>query len=238
MRIEMPCFWRATTIKTCWLLAVIIVSAPASFVSMMNIAAQGKAMTVAEARRLPAGKVVTLEGTVTVPAGTFKLSISDEGFALEDASGGIYVSMSVNLGLRVGQRVRVTGRLAESNKLLTLSPTETVAVLGVGTKVQPLAVSTGEVGEMTEGRLLKVAGAITKPVVNDPPYGFRLFINDGTGELQIYVSASTGIDVSGLRPGRRVSVTGFGGQYKDHYEVDPRFPADITVLRWMRRPAP
>ena len=230
-------FRRALPFKTCLLLAALLTGAPASFVSNAFFAAQEKVLPVGEARRLSRGEVVTIEGTVTVPAGTFKSSLSDEGFALEDQSGGIYVSMSVNLRLRVAERVRVTGRLAQSNNMLVLVPAnaQAVVVRGRAAQVKLLKVSTGEVGEQTAGRLLKVTGIITRPVVNDAPYGFRLFINDRTGEIQVYISASTGIVTSGLRPGRRISVTGFGGQYKDHYEIDPRFPADI---RGRRRPAP
>lgn len=188
-----------------------------------------KIISIAEARRLSPGALVTIEGSVTVPSGTFRSSFSDEGFALQDGGSGIYVSMSTDPGLRVGQRVRVTGKLAEGSGLLRLIPSGAGAVRlrGRGPQVQPESVQTGKINETTEGRLVKVTGKITRPVVGDPPYGFRLFVDDGTGEIQIYVSTSAKIDLSSLQPGQRVSVTGIGGQYKDHYEIDPRFPADI-----------
>lgn len=194
---------------------------------------QSKVMTIAEARRLPLETVVTIEGSVTVPSGTFKSSISDEGFAVQDRSGGIYVGMKVNMNLRLQERVRVTGRLAQSNEMLTLVPAgvEDVKKRGRGPKVRPERIATGRVNEMTEGRLLKVSGRVTREVVSDAPYGSRLFLDDGTGEIQVYVSASAGIDLSHLRPGQRVSATGFGAQYKDHYEIEPRFPADIRASR-------
>jgi uncharacterized protein YdeI (BOF family) len=209
--------------------AAALISSP-----MMNAAnpPQSKVVSIAEARRLPLETLVTIEGSVTVPSGTFRSSISDEGFAIQDRSGGIYVGMKVNLNLRLHERVRVTGRLARSNEMLTLVPAsaEDVRKRGRGPQVRPERISTGRVGEMTEGRLLKVAGRVTRAVVNDAPYGSRLFLDDGTGEIQIYVSASAGIDLSSLRPGRRVSATGFGAQYKDHYEIEPRFPADIRAI--------
>ena len=80
----------------------------------------------------------------------------------------------------------------------------------------------GAVGEATEGKLVRITGTITQPVFNDPPYGFIIFIDDGSGEVHSFVSASTGIDVSGLSPGQTIEVTGFSGQFADHYEVDPR----------------
>lgn len=199
-----------------------------------------KVIAIAEARRLALGTMVSVEGSVTVPPGTFKSSISDEGFALQDTSGGIYIRMSAHLGLSVHERVRVTGKLAESNGLLAIVPDSVAAVrsLGRGPEVVPQRISTGKVNETTEGRLVRVKGTITRAIASDAPYGSRLFINDGTGEIQVYVSASSKIDLSRLQPGQRVRVVGFSGQYKDHYEVEPRTQADITQLYWKRRPAP
>jgi DNA/RNA endonuclease YhcR with UshA esterase domain len=96
--------------------------------------------------------------------------------------------------------------------------------------VQPLPVSISAVGEATEGKLVRITGTITQPIINDLPFGFIIFIDDGSGEVHSFVSASTGIDVSGLSPGQTVEVTGFSGQFADHYEVDPRRQADIKIL--------
>ncbi|HEX8494005.1 MAG TPA: hypothetical protein VF658_14260 [Pyrinomonadaceae bacterium] len=201
-----------------------------------------KVMLIADARRLPLGTIVTIEGSVTVASGAFKASVADEGFAIQDKSGGIYVSMSTGLGLLVRQRVRLTGKLAESLGLLVIVPVDAQAieVRGQrGSEVKPENVLTGKIGETTEGRLVKVKGMMTREVVSDLPYGFRLFLNDGSGEIQVFVSASTKIDLSKLQMGQRLSVTGFSGQYKDHYEVSPRSQADIRLLiPRNRRPPP
>ncbi len=202
---------------------------------------RARVLSIAEARQLPLGTTATVEGVVTVPSGIFKASISDEGFAVQDKTGGIYVSMSANANVRVRERVRVTGKLTESFGTLVIVAAEAEALerRGTGSQVKPLRVSTGQVNETTEGRLVKIEGRITKPIGNDMPYGFRLFIDDGTGEVQVFVSASTGINIGDLTLGQRVGVTGLGGQYKDHYEVSPRFSSDINRLRRRKlRPAP
>jgi uncharacterized protein YdeI (BOF family) len=200
----------------------------------------GEVMSIAGARRQPLGTLVTIEGSVTVPSGAFKSSIDNEGFALQDGSGGIYVSLKANMGIRVGQRVRVEGKLGESMGLLLVLPQSAAAIRarGAGARVKVESVASGQINEATEGRLVRVAGMITRAVVSDLPYGYRVFLNDGTGEAQVYVSASTGIDPSSLQPGQRLSATGFSGQYKDHYEVSPRFASDMGARRWKRRPPP
>jgi len=189
-------------------------------------------ISIAEARSLPLGTVVTVDGSVTVASGAFSSSTFDQGFAIQDHTGGIYVSTPDNLGFAPRQQVRVTGQLADTvlPGLLVLVHVTVAKAHGGGPKVQPLPVATGAVGEATEGKLVRITGTITQPVFNDLPYGYIIFIDDGSGEVHSFVSASTGIDVSGLSPGQTVEITGFSGQFADHYEVDPRTQADIRVI--------
>jgi DNA/RNA endonuclease YhcR with UshA esterase domain len=189
-------------------------------------------ISIAEARSLPLGTVVTIDGSVTVASGAFNSSTFEQGFAIQDHTGGIYVSTPDNLGFAPRQQVRVTGTLADNVQpgLLVLTNVTEVKAHGSGPKVQPLPVATGAVGEATEGKLVRITGTITQPVFVDLPYGYIIFINDGSGEVHSFVAASTSIDLSGLSPGQTVEVTGFSGQFADSYEVDPRTQADIKVL--------
>ncbi len=193
---------------------------------------QPKTITIAEARSLPLGTIVTIDGVVTVPSGAFNSSTFDQGFAIQDRTGGIYVSVPDNLGFTLRQQVRVTGTLADTVQpgLLVLVDVTDVKAHGSGPKVRPLPVATGDVGEDTEGRLVTITGTITQPIVNDLPFGFIVFINDGSGEVHSFVSASTGIDVSGLSPGQTVEITGFSSQFASDFEVDPRIQDDIRVI--------
>jgi hypothetical protein len=238
-RLQSGAALRIFFILTAMLLSSLAGDAAQAFAA--NASTKTKIVPIAEARRLPLGTLVTIEGSVIVPSGTFKASVADEGFAVQDRSGGIYVSMSTSLSLRLRQRVRLTGKLAESLGLLLIVPVDAkaVEVRGRGVDVKPEAVSMGRIGETTEGLLVKIRGVIQRDVVSDLPYGFRLFLKDESGEVQVFVSASTKIDPSGLQRGQGLTVTGFSGQYKDHYEVSPRFPADISlVLPRNRRPTP
>lgn len=199
---------------------------------ILSVPQDPKKITIAEARSLPLGTIVTIDGSVTVPSGAFSSSTFDQGFAIQDRTGGIYVSTPNNLGFTLRQQVRVTGRLADTvlPGLLVLVDVTAVKAHGRGPKVQPLAVATGDVGEATEGQLVTITGTITQPIINDLPFGFIIFINDGSGEVHSFVCASTGIDVSGLSPGQTVEITGFSGQFANDFEVDPRTQADIRVI--------
>src|SRR5262245_32189377 len=69
---------------------------------------------IVDVRALPLGSTVTVKGALTVPSGVFSSATFDEGFALQDRSGGLYVSSAPNLVLAPRQQVRLTGHLAES----------------------------------------------------------------------------------------------------------------------------
>jgi hypothetical protein len=187
------------------------------------------AIDIAAARSLPPGTVVTVDGSVTMPSGAFSSSTFDEGFTIQDRTGGIYVSISTNLDLTPRQQARVTGQLADNGfgvlTVVVAGPGD-VKVHGKGPRVEPRWVPTGSISEATEGLLVQVVGTLVGPIEPEPPYATILHLDDGSGPIRIFVCASTGIDLSGLAAGQQVSVTGMSYQFID-YEVDPRFQSDI-----------
>jgi len=208
--------------------AVSAVSA-VSGVAAAGAAHEPKPLEIGAARVLPLGTVVTVEGSVTVPSGLLSSGGSlDQGFAIQDRTGGIYVSVATNLGLTLRRRVLVTGKLADSNGFLILVPASTgdVEVRGRGPGVRPLWLRTGSVGAANQGLLVRVVGVITQPVAPDPPFGSQVVVDDGSGPIRIFVNTSTGIDVSGLAPGQLLSVTGLSDEF-DTPEIDPRFQSDL-----------
>jgi len=207
--------------------------APALLLAFVSASANAapQVISIAQARALPLGTVVTVDGSVTTPSGAFYSSFFDYGFGLQDRTAGIFISQQTDPGVAPRRQARVTGTLQSSAGLLILVPASPsdVKLHGAGPRVAAQWVTTGGVGESTEGRLVRVVGTITQAPTSDLPYGYKFFVDDGSGELQIFVNTQTGIDLSGLAVGQTVSVTGFSSQFETHYEIDPRFPADISV---------
>lgn len=207
----------------------------AALASAVPLPALAELTPIADARN-GGSEVLTIRGVVTVAAGAFASSTFDQGFALQDGSGGIYVSMADNPGLTVGRRVRVTGSTGDDGYGLTVFRVAAVAdVLPAkgATNATPRAVGTGAVSEATEGVLIEVSGTVTRGPTNDMPYGYSVFLDDGTGETQVFIPASTGVNpfrIPFVRVGNRIRATGFGGQYQSQYEVLPRFRSDIVEL--------
>jgi hypothetical protein len=183
--------------------------------------------TIADARAMPVGSVVTIEGTVTTPAGVFASSFFDEGFAIQDETAGIFVSFpDTNIGVQPPRHVEVTGVLQDSSGLLVIAPAsaEAVKVKGKDKPIRP----TGSIGESTEGSLVRAVGVITQGPIDDLPFGHKFFIDDGSGEITVYVNLATNVDVTPLAVGQLIEVTGFSSQFTDHYEIDIRGPEDLA----------
>jgi hypothetical protein len=213
------------TIRTL-LLAILLMS------GLVSAPAYAATLSIAKARSLPVGTVVTVNGTVTTPSGAFESSFFDKGFGLQDASAGIYVSTPTDLHARPGRQAKVTGTLRDSFGLLILVPAadSDVTLGSSGHQVTPKFVRTSAVSESTEGRLVAVLGKVTQAPTSDLPYGYKFWISDGSGEIQIFVNVQTGIDVGKYRLGQWMLVTGFSGQFDTSYEVLPRSPHDIISV--------
>lgn len=201
-----------------------------SYQAPQALAASGP-NTIAYARTLPLDTLVAVSGTVSTSSGAFESSFFDKGFGLQDESAGIYVSTQFDSGAKPGQIAMVTGLLQESYGLLILVPAKStdVVIRGRGERIHPFFVATADVGEGTEGKIVRVVGRITEPVIADPPYGYKCAIDDGTGPIQIFINQQTGIDPNPIQLGETASITGFSSQFDTHYEIDPRTPKDIKV---------
>lgn len=196
-------------------------------------AAGAQTLSIADARSQPLGTVVTVEGSVTVPSASFTASTFDRGFAIQDATAGIYVSTAFDPGLNFNRRVQVTGTVDDDGfGLLVLRPASEADVVrsGGASRVAATPLATGAVSEASEGLLVEVEGTVTRGPTNDLPFGYSVFLDDGSGETQIFIPASTGVNpftIPYIEPGARIRVSGYSGQFLAQYEVLPRFRGDI-----------
>jgi DNA/RNA endonuclease YhcR with UshA esterase domain len=205
-----------------------------TFAVLLALAAlPASAETIAQARALPAGTAVTLEGTVSVPPGLLSsATLEDQGFAIQDATDGIYVSIDATVRLELNRRVRVSGHVEDVSGLRALRVDDAagVTLLPGARRVAPEPIATGDFGEEFEGRLVTITGVLTQPVFHDHPYGDELHLDDGTGDAKVFVHLSTGVDVDGIpwiRPGERITVIGLGSQFLETHEIAPRFRGDL-----------
>lgn len=228
-----PCLSRTFRLRSAALSLLILAAAACDHSGPKSDAPHGPATTpIAAARGNASGTVVTVEGQVSVPPGAFASALEDQGFAVQDDTGGVYVKVAGKQSFGLGAHVRVTGTLDEQNQLRILKAVPAdIAILSGTKQVTAKDVGTGAVNESVEGQLIRVTGAITKTFQDDSPYGYKLYINDGSGEVQVFVHVSAGFDkakLEALTAGQRITVIGLAAQYDTTYEVAPRQPSDLT----------
>jgi Bacterial Ig-like domain len=194
---------------------------------MPSVAAEPEAViTIAEARGLPVGTTVTVEGIVTVGAGSY-----NAGFAIQDATAGIYVYPTSFVEVSLGDTVIVTGPLASYNCLLQIAPAPSnVQVTGAAQVPDPQPYTTGAIGESSEGWLVVITGTVSGLSTNS------FYVNDGSGGAYVYVDTDTGISLAGIANGDNLRATGFSSQYDSSqpcnsgWEVMPRQQSDLAVI--------
>jgi len=218
---DMVASWRAAGRSI--LLAAVLSLAACITVNVQH----GSEMPIAASRLQTAGTPVTVEGVVTVASGAL-----DDGYALQDASGGIYVLRTLGAAVKTGDKVRLSGRIVmPKSRQIAIDPARMdVLASGGGSVPAPLDVKTGSVGPATEGRLIRVQGRIIGNVEDDQPYGWKIYLDDGSGRLLVFVTTVTRIDVKALRAGQHLRVTGFSGRYEQHTEILPRGAGDVVEV--------
>ncbi len=211
----------------------VLITAIALFGALPGITAALHGTDIQDARALVSGSVTTIRGTVTVPSGAFISSTYDQGFAIEDKTGGIYISTQTNHRLKLGDTAEVTGVLGQSFGLTIVTPSSgrSVIIKRDNDNVTPQRIATGSVNEASEGRLVTIRGTVSQAVSSDLPYGYKFYVNDGSGEIQVFVSTSSNLDLSQMSLGTAVIISGFSGQFDTTYEVQPRIQRDLRVLR-------
>jgi hypothetical protein len=80
----------------------VIVAAIALMAAVPGISSIVHKSDIRDARTLASGTVTTIKGTVTVPSGAFASSTYDQGFAIQDKTGGIYISTQTTHRLKLG----------------------------------------------------------------------------------------------------------------------------------------
>ena len=189
------------------------------------------AMPIADARSLPDGSVVTIEGSALTAS-----DFTDGGGYLADASGGIAVLLDGGSFAR-GDTVNVRGTLDDRFAQRTIrASVDDVTVTGIpGADPTAPTSATGAVGESLEADLVRIAGTIEgSPTLLSGGLAFE--VDDGSGAVRVIVGSATGIDTSSWASGTALGVVGVVGQRDSTgtgaagYRVQPRDAADVASV--------
>ena len=192
------------------------------------------ATTIVEARALPLGTIVRIEGVLTTPLGA--LEAGRKGFVQDGTAGiAVYLDAAVVDALPVGTLVSITGsvdeRFAERTFRANLAD---VVALGEGQQPDPSMQQTGGIGEPVEGIRVLVQG-VTVGSASELADGLGLMVDDGTGDVRMIVApaalggasvpSGTSVIASGPVGQRDSSGTGLSG-----YRIHVTEPGDFGIL--------
>jgi len=184
-------------------------------------------LPIATARGVPDGTEVVVEGVATSGS-----AFTDGGGYVADASGAIAVLVTGGSFDR-GEWLRLNGPVDDrfSQRTLRVDAADIVR-LGSGTEPDPVAVTTGGIGEALEARLVTLSGVIQgSPTMLTGGLAFDL--DDGSGPVRLLVGTVTAIDVTAWTSGTAVEVVGVVGQRDSSgtgtagYRVQPRAASDV-----------
>ncbi len=180
------------------------------------------------------GQTVVVGGVVLADASAF--STSNTSTYLWDGTGGVNLYSSQFLGLKEGMLIVALGTVTEYNGLTEVL-FSSVKVLGNGEVPSPTKLQKGQaLNEDLEGHLVRVD---TVMVTSPPSYagiGKSFTVYNGTVPITVYVYPTTGIDVSQIKVGDYVSITGIVGQYDNTppytsgYQLLPRKSVDLMAV--------
>jgi len=191
--------------------------------------AMPQAVTLAQARALPAGTLVVVQGQVTASPGVFKegtIYIQDAGVGMK-----VYLSEGAYPPLVEGDWVQVEGKLSDyhGEREITVSSGLKVQWLRLGMPLEPLSIATSELGEAYEGLLVEVVGRITG-------WGWdAITLDDGSGEVKVYFGRSELVEKPWVEKGELYLVVGLAGQYasakpyEGGYRLLPRYEWDVIA---------
>lgn len=179
-------------------------------------------ISIAGIRALNLGTSLSVQGTVSVPVGVLGESV----FYITDGTNGVqvFVDGGTPPTLALVDRVSVRGtRSSSENETRVKAAASDIKKLGAGAAPTPHDIDAEEMGEGSEGALVRISGAVSRI------FGTSFVVTDSSGEARVLVKESTGWKRPTLSAGTAVTVTGVVSQSGENYRILPRFAVDLVL---------
>lgn len=179
-------------------------------------------VALADIRELDVGALVQTEGVISAPPGILGKQI----LYLAGSGIQVYFRAADFPDLKLGDKVAVTGQLAtirgEARLKLTQAADIKITATG-GAPPVPHRVETGDIDEALEGNLVIIQGHVTETDSD------TFYVDDGSGEVKIYIAPTATIDKPTTKQGTAVTITGIVSETTSGYRLLPRFQEDIRL---------
>lgn len=182
------------------------------------------AVSIEQALSTRTQNYVTVGGTLIVPPGV----LGERDFWIQDASGhGAHIYVSASAGdpprLQLHENVTVRGRVVSSfgAREIRVEFNDAIGEYGIGAPVAARAVRTGGINSDDAGALIELEGRVARE------RGREIYIDDGSGELLVYIDSGTHIHWPRLQVGDPARIVGIVTQFRGEPEILPRYQSDV-----------
>jgi|GEM_PF-3282148 len=180
-------------------------------------------VSLLDARDLAKGALVKAKGVVSVLPGIF----GSQYFYISDGASGIQVYQYKKdfPALKVGDLVEVRGEISMSGEIkrIKMKGRGDVTVLSSAHVVSSTVLAQEDLGEESEGGMVKIAGEITEIKTN------FMYVDNGAAEAVIYFKQGAKIDKKKFKEGELVEITGVLEAVKGGWQIWPRGQEDVVV---------
>lgn len=177
-------------------------------------------VSIDELSNLEKNDKVIIQGVVIAPPNLFAKTY----FYLNGAQ--IYSAKGEFPDLKVGDLVEVDGVLSEAfnQKRIKIKKSDQIKVLSHNNQISAKHVVSDELSEELAGYLVEVSGQVIEKVDS------KIYLDDGQGEIEIYIRPKIGIDKKSLKEGQELKVTGILVESKNGWQILPRWQRDIIIV--------
>lgn len=184
---------------------------------------QPKLQTINKIRKMGKQGNVLIIGTITATPEI----LGTDTIYIQDATSGLKVKLNNSNYdfLKLGDQIKISGEVSKAynETYLKMSDDSFFKVLKHLKTPTGIKVNTGNINETMEGKLVFVNAIVSATSGN------TFYLNDGSGEIKVYIKDSTEINKPKMRTGYYALVQGIVSQYNDEYRVLPRYQSDIFV---------
>lgn len=190
-----------------------------------------QAVTVAQARTMQIGRIVTLDGVALNSWVTF----GDATVHVADSTGSIRAVRVAPVNLLAGDKVRLLGTIGVVDGQPVIDNV-TASVLGPGVLPVAEVITTAQATTADNGRLDAALVHVTNAVITDTATvagDFVLRVDDTSGLLDVVLDVNAGFALGAFVKGKVLDITGLlvtrqGGR---DWRLKPRQQSDVIVVR-------
>jgi hypothetical protein len=169
------------------------------------------------------GEKISVRGTVAVLPGVLGLQYF---YIVEPGGLEIYNYAKDFPELGVGDMIEARGEIsrARGEYRLKTGGAEGIRVMANLGPPEPLLVTSADLAATLPGQLVEFRGKVVERK------GSRVYMDDGQGELLVYLTSHTGIDSTIFQEGSKAAVSGILSSSEDGFRLLPRSLGDVEIM--------